>query len=136
MKKLLSISLAAILFTTAAFAQTERPTEAKPATEKQDKQDKKKDKLKMAKELGLTKEQMAQMKENKVAMKAKKEALKANDQITVKEMREKKAALKKEQEENMTKILTPEQKVKFDEMKMNKKKGHGKHKKDKKEVVS
>ena len=133
MKKLLSISLAALLFTATTFAQTERPTEAKPATEKQDK---KKDKLKMAKELGLTKEQMAKMKENKVAMKAKKEALKANDQITVKEMREKKAALKKEQEENMTKILTPEQKVKFDEMKMNKKKGHGKHKKDKKEVVS
>ena len=133
MKKLLSISLAALLFTATTFAQTERPTEAKPATEKQDK---KKDKLKMAKELGLTKEQMAKMKENKVAMKAKKEALKANDQITVKEMREKKAALKKEQEENMTKILTPEQKVKFEEMKKNKKKGHGKHKKDKKEVVS
>ena len=132
MKKLLSISLAALLFTTATHAQTERTTEAKPAIEKQDN---KKDKLKMAKELGLSKEQMAQMKENHKTMKAKKEALKANDGITVKDMREKKAALKKEQEESMTKILTPEQKIKFDGMKKNKK-GHGKHKKDKKEVVS
>ena len=132
MKKLLSISLAALLFTATTFAQTERPTEAKPATEKQDK---KKDKLKMAKELGLSKEQMAQMKENHKTMKAKKEALKANDGITVKEMREKKAALKKEQDDNMTKILTPEQKTKFDSMRKNKK-SHGKHKKAKKEVVS
>ena len=31
MKKLLSITLAALLFTTATYAQTERTTEAKPA---------------------------------------------------------------------------------------------------------
>ncbi len=42
--------------------------------------------MKMAKELNLSKEQMAQMKENQKAIKAKREALKANDQITVKEM--------------------------------------------------
>jgi periplasmic protein CpxP/Spy len=123
MKKLIALSLAASLFTIAATAQTERTVETKPKTERHGG---KHDKLKMAKELNLSKEQMAQMKENHSAMKAKHEALKANDQITVKEMKEKKAALKAEQDANMAKILTPEQKVKFEEMKKNKK-GNGKH---------
>jgi Spy/CpxP family protein refolding chaperone len=118
MKKLLSLAVATIFMMNIATAQTERPTEEKPKTEKKSK---KQDKIKLAKELNLTKEQMA---------------LKANDQITVKEMREKKAALKKEQEENMAKILTPEQKAKFETLKKDRKKGHGKHKKNKGAAVA
>ena len=128
-KKLLSLAVATIFMMSVATAQTERPTEEKPKTERKSK---KQDKMKLAKELNLTKEQIAQMKENQKAMKEKREALKANDLITVKEMKEKKAALKKEQDENMSKILTPEQKAKMEELKKNKKKGH---KKDKKAIV-
>ncbi len=127
MKKLLVFSFATLLLTTVAIAQTERTNVSSPKTERHNK---KQDKMKMAKELGLSKEQMGKMRENHKAMKAKQDALKANDQITVKEMKERKAALKSEQEANMDKILTPEQKTKFAEMKKNNK-GHGKHGKKK-----
>jgi periplasmic protein CpxP/Spy len=118
MKKLLVLSLAACMFTLASTAQTERPTETKPTTERHKG---KHEKGKMIKELHLTKEQQAQLKANHKEMKAKREALKAQDNITVKEMKEKKAALKAEQESKMATILTPEQKAKFDEMKKQKK---------------
>lgn len=129
MKKLLVFSFATLLFTTVAIAQTERTNVSAPKTERLSK---KQNKMRMAKELGLSKEQIGKMKENHKAMKAKQDALKANDQITVKEMKERKAALKSEQEANMDKILTPEQKAKFAEMKKNNK-GHGKHGKKKDE---
>jgi periplasmic protein CpxP/Spy len=130
MKKLLVLSLAAIFATTIATAQTERTTEAKPT---QERHNRKGDKMKMAKELNLSKEQMAQMKENHKAMKAKHDALKANDQITVKEMKERKAALKAEQDANMDKVLTAEQKTKFAEIKKERKGNNGKHLGQKKE---
>jgi periplasmic protein CpxP/Spy len=118
MKKLLVLSLAACMFTLASKAQTERPMEAKPATERHKGRH---EKGKMMKELNLSKEQQAQLKANHKEMKAKRDALKEQDNITVKEMREKKAALKAEQEGKMATILTPEQKAKFDEMKKQKK---------------
>jgi Spy/CpxP family protein refolding chaperone len=114
MKKLLVLSLAACMFSLATTAQTERPTETKPPTERHKG---KHEKGMMMKELNLTKEQQAKMKENHKAMKAKQDALKAQDNLTVKEMKEKKAALKAEQESNMAAILTPEQQTKMKAMK-------------------
>jgi Spy/CpxP family protein refolding chaperone len=120
MKKLLVLSLAACMFTLATTAQTERPTEVKERTERHKG---KHDKAKMMKELNLSKEQQAQMKANHKEMKAKHAALKAQDNITVKEMKEKKKALRAEQESKMATILTPEQKVKMQEMKKHNKAG-------------
>jgi Spy/CpxP family protein refolding chaperone len=119
MKKLIALSIAASLFTMAATAQIDRATET--STQQQGRHNKKGDKMKLAKELNLSKEQMAQLKENQKAMKAKVQALKANDQITVKEMNERKAALREEQKANLQKILTAEQFAKFEEMKKNRK---------------
>jgi Spy/CpxP family protein refolding chaperone len=133
MKKLLSLAIASILFINVTNAQTERATEAKPKTERKAK---KQEKMKLAKELNLSKEQMAQIKENQKVMQEKRKALKANDQITVAEMKEKQAALVKEQKENMNKILTAEQKAKMETLKKDRKKGHGKHKKNKGAEVS
>lgn len=114
MKKLLVLSFAACMFTLATTAQTERPTQTKPTAERHKG---KHEKGMMMKELNLSKEQQAKMKANHKEMKAKHDALKAQDNITVKEMREKKAALKAEQETRMASILTPEQQVKVAEMK-------------------
>jgi periplasmic protein CpxP/Spy len=140
MKKLIALSIAASIFTLAASAQIERATET---STQQNRNGGKGERMKIAKELNLTKEQMAQLKENQKAMKAKMEALKANDQITVKEMKEKKEALKAEQKANLQRILTPEQFAKMQEIIKNKKgqgrghmigkgKGHdkGKHEAD------
>jgi Spy/CpxP family protein refolding chaperone len=118
MKKLLVLSLAACMFTLATSAQTERQTETKPRAERHKGNH---EKAKMMKDLNLSKEQQAQMKANHKEMKTKRDALKAQDNITVKEMRERKAALKAEQDGKMAAMLTPEQKVKMDEMKKQKK---------------
>ena len=117
MKKLLALSFAAVIISSAAFAQTERTVDSKPRTERHKG---KHDKDKMMKELNLTTEQKAQMKAQHQEMKAKREALKAQDNITVKEMREKQEALKAEQKSKMETILTAEQKTKMAEMKKQK----------------
>ena len=114
MKKLLALSFAAVIISSAAIAQTERTVEAKPTTERHTG---KHGKNKMMKDLNLSKEQKSQMKANHQEMKAKREALKAQDNITVKEMREKQEALKIEQKSKMETILTSEQKTKMAEMK-------------------
>ena len=48
-------------------------------------------------------------------MKAKREALKTQDNLTVKEMREKQAALQAEQKSKMESLFTAEQKTKMAE---------------------
>lgn len=115
MKKLIALSLAAFMFTAGAFAQTERTTT--PATANADHHKGKGGHDKMYKDLNLTKEQKAQLKEKNKGLKAKREALKGQDNITVKEMREKQKAIRDEQEKNMDGILTPDQKAKYAEMK-------------------
>lgn len=117
MKKFLALSFAAAIFTFTASAQTERSTEGKTRMERHEG---KHEKGKMMKELNLSKEQKAQLKVQHQDMKAKREALKAHDNITVKEMREKQAALKAEQKSKMETILTAEQKTKMVEMKKQK----------------
>ncbi len=114
MKKLLALSFAAVILSSAAFAQKERTVENKPRMERHEGRH---GKDKMMKELNLTKEQRTQLKAQHQDMKAKRKALKAQDNITVKEMREKQAALKAEQKGKMDAILTADQRTKMAELK-------------------
>jgi hypothetical protein len=65
----------------------------------------------MMKDLNLSDAQKTQMKANREANKAKMEALKKQDNLTVKEMRERKMALMQEQKAQMESVLTAEQKA-------------------------
>jgi len=65
----------------------------------------------MVKDLNLTDAQKVQLKADREANKAKMEALNKQDNLTVKEMREQRAALMQEQKANMNALLTPEQKA-------------------------
>ncbi|MFN0082405.1 MAG: hypothetical protein ACKVOM_07775 [Ferruginibacter sp.] len=114
MKKLLALSFAAVTLSSAAFAQTERPTETRAKMERHQGRH---EKDKMLKELNLSKEQKSQLKTQHQEMKAKREALKAQDNITVKEMRERQAALQAEQKAKMESLLTAEQKTKMEDIK-------------------
>ena len=117
MKKLLALSFAAAILTFTASAQTERNTEGKAKMERHNARN---EKGKMLKELDLTKEQKAQLKVQHQKMKEKREALKTLDNITVKEIREKRAALQAEQKSKMESLLTAEQKTKMAELKKQK----------------
>lgn len=128
MKKLLALSFAAVIISSAAFAQTERTVDSKPRTERHKGRH---DKDNMMKELNLTTEQKAQMKAQHKEMKAQREALKAQDNLTVKEMREKQKALKAEQKSKMEGILNDEQKAKVAEMKKQKQSQKGERKMNK-----
>ncbi len=128
MKKLLALSFAAVIISSAAFAQTERPVDSKPRMERHKGRH---DKDKMMKELNLTTEQKAQMKAQHKEMKAQREALKAQDNLTVKEMREKQKALHAEQKSKMETVLTAEQKAKMAELKKQRQAQKGERKMDK-----
>ena len=117
MKKLLALSFAAVILSSAAFAQTERKVDKQA---KMERHNGKHDKNKMLKDLNLSAEQKAQLKTQHQEMKAKREALKVQDNITVKEMRERQAALQAEQKAKMESLLTAEQKTKMAEMKKQK----------------
>lgn len=117
MKKILALSFAAVILSSAAFAQTERTVDKQVKMERHQGRH---DKDKMMKDLNLSKEQKAQLKAQHQDMKAKREALKAHDNITVKEMRERQAALHAEQKSKMESLLTAEQKTKMAEMKKQK----------------
>ena len=117
MKKLLALSFAAAILTFTASAQTERKVDNKA---KMERHNGKHDKNKMLKDLNLSDEQKAQLKTQHQEMKSKREALKAQDNITVKEMREKQAALQAEQKAKMESLLTAEQKSKMAEIKKQK----------------
>ena len=111
MKKLLVLTLALsnILFT--ANAQHKR---------EQKMGDKKQHHTQLAKQLNLSDEQKKQAQANKVALKQKMKELNKNESITVKEQRDRKDALHKEQKANMQALLTPEQKTKMSELKATK----------------
>jgi Spy/CpxP family protein refolding chaperone len=119
MKKLLTLSVAACILGFAASAQTERTTTEAPQTHQHHKG--RHDKDEMMKQLNLSKEQKGQLKAQHKDMKAKKDALKAQDNITVKEWREKKEALKAEQQSKTNAILTEEQRTKMAELRKQKK---------------
>jgi len=133
MKKLLALSFAACIFSFAASAQTER-ADASAGQQKEMRHKGKHGKDKMMKELNLTKEQKAQFKAQHQEMKAKRDALNKQDNITVKEMREKQAALRAEQKSKMDAVLTPDQKTKMAEMR--KQRGEGRKNKMPKDGTS
>ena len=70
-------------------------------------------KMDRMKDLNLTDAQKNQLKAEREAHKAKMEALNKQDNLTVKEMRERKAALQQEQKAKMEALLTAEQKNKM-----------------------
>ena len=117
MKKLLALSFAAVILSSAAFAQTERRVDKQAKMERHAGRH---DKDKMMKELNLSKEQKSQLKVQHQDMKAKREALRVQDNITVKEMREKQAALKAEQKSKIDAVLTADQKTKMAELRKQK----------------
>ena len=117
MKKILALSFAAVILTSAAFAQTERTVNKQAKMERHEGRH---EKGKIMKELNLSKEQKAQLKAQHQDMKAKRKALKGQDNISVKEMREKQAALKAEQKGKLDAVLTAEQRTKLAEIKKQK----------------
>lgn len=106
MKKIFALTLA---FAIAGFSLSAQQTrEMKSHKKGHSMQHGKED---MVKDLNLTDAQKAQLKVNREAGKAKMEALNKQDNLTVKEMRERKAALMQEQKASMQALLTPEQKA-------------------------
>jgi Spy/CpxP family protein refolding chaperone len=111
MKKLvvLSLALSTILFTANAQHKREQKMGGKKQHHAQ-----------LAKQLNLNDEQKKQAQANKVALKQKMKELNKNESITVKEQRDRKDALRKEQKAKMQALLTPEQKTKMAELKATK----------------
>lgn len=71
----------------------------------------------MMKELNLTPAQQAQLKANRDNYQKQWQDLNKTENITVKQARDKKEALRKEQKEKMMSILTPEQKATLEQLK-------------------
>ena len=111
MKKLvvLTLALSTILFTANAQHKREQKMGGKKQHHAQ-----------LAKQLNLCDEQKKQAQANKVALKQKMKELNKNESITVKEQRDRKDALRKEQKAKMQALLTPEQKTKMAELKATK----------------
>lgn len=109
MKKVLAFTLALAIAGTSTFAQTQR--EVKPQQHAQGKHHGKKHEALAG--IDLTAAQKEKLKADRQAYKAKMDELNKQDNITVKEMRERKAAIQKEQKAKMEALLTPEQKSKM-----------------------
>lgn len=109
MKKVLALTVA---FAIAGFSLTAQQTRTVKPNQKEGKMHhgQKKD---MMQDLNLTEAQKAQLKTSREANKAKIDALNKQDNLTVKEMRERKMALMQEQKAQMESILTAEQKAKI-----------------------
>jgi Spy/CpxP family protein refolding chaperone len=78
----------------------------------------------MMKELNLTADQQQQLKANRDSYQKQWLELNKNESITVKESRDKKEVLRKEQKEKMMAILTPEQKTKLEQLKKDREAKH------------
>ncbi len=116
MKKLLLILLAVSGFTLTSSAQVER--KMKPQKSAHEKH------MMMMKELNLTDAQKAALKTQHENFKKQLDELDKNEGITLKEYRDKKYALKKEQKAKMLELLTPEQKAKMEQLKKDKEAEH------------
>lgn len=84
--------------------------------------------------LNLTEDQKAKFKTQKESFRSQMEALKKNDNITVKEWKDKKEAISKAHKNKMQSILTPDQKAQIEKNKLEAKKKHeamGKERADK-----
>ena len=107
MKKIISLTLAFAIFGFSVSAQQNRQMKSHKKGDAMHQGQKKE----MIKDLNLSDNQKAALKANREANKAKMEALKQQDNLTVKEMRERKAALMQEQKSQMENLLTAEQKA-------------------------
>ena len=108
-----------IMSTLIAIAVISISANAQPAEKKREfDQHKKHHHGMMAKELNFTDAQKQQAKANAQSFKQKMQELNKNDQMTVKEYREKKEALRKEQKASMENLLTSDQKAKLQKMKV------------------
>ncbi len=115
MKKIISLTLALAILGFSVSAQQNRQMKShKKGTATHQGQ-----KKEMVKDLNLSEAQKAQMKANREANKSKMESLNKQDNLTVKEMRERKAALMQEQKSQMDQLLTAEQKAAVAERKTN-----------------
>jgi hypothetical protein len=112
MKKVLVSLLAVMLLTTSLFAQQKRAF--KPSHQHQQK-------THLAKQLSFSAEQKAQAKLYKENTRKQLQKLNKNENITVKEFRDRKAAILKEQKTKMQGLLTAEQKAKLTELKVQRK---------------
>ena len=121
MKKILLSLFAIVTIATAASAQKQ---ECHKKIKGDHQQHGKHDKGMMMKNLNLSDAQKQQMKDNHEVMKAKQMELEKNENMTVKEYRDKKEVLHKEQKAQMLDLLTPEQKAKMDQMKKDKQAKH------------
>jgi len=81
----------------------------------------------MAKQLNFSEDQKKQAKANREDFRKKMQELNKLENITVKEQRERKAALLKEQKAKMDNLLTAEQKTKLAQLKAEKKQKHAAH---------
>lgn len=79
------------------------------------------------KQLNLTDAQKQQVKKLNGDFRTKMEDLQKNDQMTVKEMKEKKMALMNERRSAFEQVLTSEQKTKFDELRKQAKEKRSQH---------
>jgi Spy/CpxP family protein refolding chaperone len=122
MKRIIVLTLALAITGLTLSAQQTRETKHKKGNEMHHGQ--KREKGKMMKELNLTDAQKAQMKAEREAGKAKIEALEKQENLTVKEMKDRKAALQQEQKAKMETVLTPEQKNKREAQKNEMKEKH------------
>jgi Spy/CpxP family protein refolding chaperone len=134
MKKITSIIIVGILFSTATFAQIQRSKPSKSATDStivattpstpvmadQAPQASRKDKRAMMKELNLSRTQMKQLKGMRQDAKAQKDAIDGNTQLSDEERKAKLREFRKEQLKKMQQILTPEQIQKLKEMRKQK----------------
>ena len=106
MKKLFVSALALTFFAISAHSQQKREMHSGCGGQQ-------KGKMGVMKDLNLTESQKTQMKASHQAFKAKMDELEKNDGITVKEYKQKKAALQKEQKSKMESLLTADQKAKL-----------------------
>ena len=81
----------------------------------------------MAKQLNFSEAQKKQAKAYHAAFKQKMQELNKNERITVKEFRDRKAAMRKEQKAKMDGLLTAEQKTKMTQLKTEQKAKHDEH---------
>lgn len=112
MKKILIALMALGIITYSANAQEKRMMKGKHPQHH---------KMALAQKLNFSEEQKKQAKLNKEYHKKQLQELNKNENITVKEYRDKKLALHKEQQANMQSLLTPEQKTKMVQIKADQK---------------
>jgi len=124
MKKIFVSVLAISAFALSAGAQTVNNSTPAPAMNKEHKEWNHQHKGMGMKELNLTQDQKDQLKANREEYRKQLMAINKDESQTVKEMRDKKYALKQEQKAKFLNILTPDQKAKLNQLKQQRQQKH------------